>query len=198
VLRGTLRNKGYCSAWNILVQLGCCDDTYYVDDIASMTHNDFISSFIDSQADVKEEICKRFGISSTGEEMKRLIWSGLFSNESIGMQKATPAQALEHILNKKWKLNSGDKDYIVMWHRFKYSHNGKSKEIQAWLSTTGENETDTAMARTVGLPLGVAAKLLLQNKFRSRGVAIPVTPEFYDPILAELREFGIGLVEKES
>lgn len=197
VLRGTLRNKGYCGAWNILAQLGCCDDTYHLDGVAAMTHNDFISSYIESEKDAPAEICRRFGVSPNGEEMKRLNWSGLFSDEKIGLQKATPAQALEHILNKKWNLKSGDKDFIVMWHRFKYSLGGEKKEIQAWLTAVGEDETHTAMAKTVGLPIGIATKLLLQNKFRSRGVAIPVTPEFYSPILAELKELGIGLVEKE-
>lgn len=197
VLRGTLRNKGYCSAWNILAQLGCCDDTYEMENIATMTHSDFMSSFTNSKKNLEEEICQLFGISRDGEEMKRLRWSGLFSNELIGLAKATPAQALEHILNKKWKLQTGDKDFIVMWHRFRYELNGKDKEIQAWLTATGEDEVQTAMAKTVGLPIAIAAKFLLQNKFRSRGVAIPVTPEFYNPILAELKELGIGLTETE-
>lgn len=197
VLRGTLRNKGYCGAWNVLAQLGCCDDTYSMDGIASMTHADFISSFLESGKNSQEQLCKRLGITSDGEEMKRLNWSGFFSNEKVGLEKATPAQALEHILNKKWKLKPGDKDFIVMWHRFKYSLAGKQKEIQAWLTSTGEDEVQTAMAKTVGLPVAIATKLLLQNKFQSRGVAIPVTPEFYNPILAELKELGVGLKEKE-
>ena len=196
VLRGTLRNKGYCSAWNVLAQLGCCDDTYSIDAINAMTHLDFVSSFLDSGRKAQEEICRRFSLKTDGEEMKRFNWSGLFSNENVGLEKATPAQALEHILNKKWKLKTGDKDFIVMWHRFKYLLNGKEKEIQAWLTATGEDEIQTAMAKTVGLPLAIACKLLLQNKIQSRGVVIPVTKELYEPILNELKELGIGLVEK--
>lgn len=196
VLRGTLRNKGYCSAWNILAQLGCCDDSYTMDGIETMTHKEFIASFLNTK-NSEEEIAKRFLVSMDGEEMKRLKWSGFFSDEKIGLTQATPAQALEHILNKKWRLAPGDKDFIVMWHRFKYGLGGKEKEIQAWLTATGENETHTAMAKTVGLPLAIATKLLLQNKIQSRGVATPVTSEFYDPILKELKELGIGLQEKE-
>jgi saccharopine dehydrogenase (NADP+, L-glutamate forming) len=128
--------------------------------------------------------------------MKRLNWSGLFSNEKVGLEKATPAQALEHILNKKWKLQAGDKDFIVMWHRFKYLLNGKEKEIQAWLTATGEDETQTAMAKTVGLPIAIACKFLMQGKIERRGVVIPVTSDIYEPILGELRELGIGLEEK--
>ncbi len=195
VLRGTLRNKGYCNAWNVLAQLGCCDDSYLMEDVKSMTHKDFISSFLDTDKNSEEIICQHFNISIDGEEMKRLRWSGFFTNEKIGLEKGTPAQALEHILNKKWKLKPGDKDFIVMWHRFKYLINGKEKETQAWLTTTGEDETQTAMAKTVGLPLAIACKFLLQGKITSRGVVIPMQKEIYEPVLDELKRLGIELKE---
>jgi saccharopine dehydrogenase (NADP+, L-glutamate forming) len=198
VLRGTLRNKGYCSAWNILAQLGCCDDSYAMENVGSMTHRDFISSFLDSNKKTEDAICSLFGISTDSDEMKRLAWSGFFTTEKIGLEKGTPAQLLEHILNKKWKLNPGDKDFIVMWHRFKFSLNGNEKQIQAWLTTTGEDEVQTAMAKTVGLPLAVACRLLLQNKLKSRGVVIPIIPEIYEPVLHELKTLGISLTEKET
>jgi len=78
-----------------------------------------------------------------GEELKRLRWSELFTEEKIGLEKGTPAQVLEHILNKKWKLKPGDKDFIVMWHRFNYLLNGKEKEIQAWLTATVKTNTNS-------------------------------------------------------
>jgi saccharopine dehydrogenase (NADP+, L-glutamate forming) len=53
------------------------------------------------------------------------------------------------------------------------------------------------MAKTVGLPLGIAAKLLMQGKVTGRGVVIPVEKELYEPILQELGELGIRLKEKE-
>ena len=84
-----------------------------------------------------------------------------------------------------------------MWHRFRYETGGQHSEIQASLVATGTDATYTAMAKTVGLPLGIAAKLLLQNTIKSRGVVIPTQAEFYDPILAELKELGIELNEIE-
>jgi len=198
VIRGTIRNKGYCNAWNVLVQLGCCDDSYQMDNVKSMSHKDFIQSFLNTDSNGEEAICKRFAISKEGEEMKRLRWSGLFTEEKIGLEKGTPTQVLEHILNKKWKLEPGDKDFIVMWHRFKYLINGKEKEIQAWLTSTGEDETQTAMAKTVGLPLAIACKLLLEGKFLSRGVVIPIQKEIYEPVLNELKSWGIRLEEKHT
>jgi len=198
MLRGTLRNQGYCSAWNVLVQLGCCDDSYAMEGVESMRHIDFIQAFLEAkEVSVIEKLCSTFRLAPDGEEMKRLRWSGLFSEEKIGLENGTPAQVLEHILNKKWKLNTGDKDFIVMWHRFKYVLNGKQKEIQAYLTVTGDDEVNTAMAKTVGLPLAIAARLLVEGKIKSRGVAIPVAKEIYDPVLLELGEMGIKLVEEE-
>jgi saccharopine dehydrogenase-like NADP-dependent oxidoreductase len=61
----------------------------------------------------------------------------------------------------------------------------------------GQDETQTAMAKTVGLPLGIAAKLLLQGKIRKRGLAIPIHEEIYAPVLSELNTLGIVFVESE-
>ncbi|MEK6782472.1 MAG: saccharopine dehydrogenase C-terminal domain-containing protein [Bacteroidota bacterium] len=199
MLRGTLRNKGYCPAWNILVQLGCCDDTFQLEGVEKMSHQDFINSFLDfnSSHSVEEKLCAVFKLQQWGEEMKRLRWSGLFSDEKIGLNGGTPAQVLEHILNKKWKLKDGDRDFVVMWHRFQFELNGKLKEIQAHLTAVGADEVNTAMSKTVGLPLAIAAKLLMQGKIKSRGVVIPVIKEIYDPVLSELGELGIKLTELE-
>ncbi len=197
MIRGTLRNQGYCSAWNVLVQLGCCDDSFIMEDSEGMTHRQFIQSFLPAGKSAEEIISSLFNIKIDGEEIKRLTWSGLFSDELIGLEVGSPARILEHILNKRWKLVPGDKDFIVMWHRFRYTQAGKQKCIEAYLTSTGSDEVQTAMAKTVGLPLGIAAKLLLQNTFRAVGVVIPVTFEFYAPILAELSLNGIALQEQE-
>ena len=127
MLRGTLRNKGYCTAWDVLVQLGCCDDSFVMEGVDRLTHRDFINAFLnyDSQLMVEEKLCLAFKIQPNGPEMQRLRWSGFFDRELIGLKEGTPAQVLEHILNKKWKLKSEDKDQIVMWHRFVFMLHGQ-------------------------------------------------------------------------
>jgi saccharopine dehydrogenase (NADP+, L-glutamate forming) len=199
MLRGTLRNKGYCSAWDVLAQLGCCDDTYPLEGVADMSHVSFINSFLEASTTklVEEKLMHKFNLSTDSSEMKRLQWSGLFSKEKVGIERGTPAQVLEHILNKRWKLQPGDRDMIIMWHRFRYEIGGEPKETQAYLMTIGDDEIHTAMAKTVGLPLAIMAKLLLQGRIKSRGVVIPVVKEIYEPVLAELAELGIKLIEIE-
>jgi saccharopine dehydrogenase (NADP+, L-glutamate forming) len=199
MLRGTLRNKGYCGAWNVFVQLGCCDDTYPMEGVERMTHRDFINAFLDHRqgATIEEKLVAQCGLDPKGGEMQRLRWSGLFDDEPVGLSKGTPAQVLEHILNKKWKLEPNDKDLIVMWHRFVYLLNGKQKEIQASLVAKGDDAIYTAMAKTVGLPLGIAAKLILAGSIKKRGVVIPTDAEFYHPVLEELKTLGIELMERD-
>lgn len=199
MLRGTLRNKGFCSAWNIFVQLGCCDDSFQVDGLQNMTHGQFFQSFLPSgNQPLRKRVASQLQLSETAKELDMLQWAGVFSDEPVGLEKGTPAQALEHILNKKWKLATTDKDQIVMWHRFVYESASKTKEIQATLVATGDDSVKTAMAKTVGLPLGIAAKLIAENKIGVRGVVIPTLPEIYEPILSELATLGIELTERES
>jgi saccharopine dehydrogenase (NADP+, L-glutamate forming) len=130
--------------------------------------------------------------------MERLRWSGFFSTEPVGLSQGTPAQITEHILNKRWVLKPQDKDMIVMWHRFGYELAGRNHTIQSSLVVKGSDAVRTAMATTVGLPLGIAARLLLEGSIRTRGVAIPVWPELYIPILAELKQHGIKFFEQRS
>ena len=199
MMRGTLRFNGFTAAWDVLAQLGCTDDSYAMDGVSEMTHRDFIDAFLeaDPEKSVEEKLVRRFGLQPDGPEMLRLSWSGFFEKEKIGLSQGTPAQILEHILNKKWKLHPQDKDLVVMWHRFVYQKKGKKREIQSWLVAKGEDVVHTAMAKTVGLPLAIAAKLLLQGKIKERGVVIPTKKEIYQPVLVELKALGIELVERE-
>lgn len=198
MLRGTLRNEGFCSAWDVLVQLGCTDDSYTMEGVGDMTHRSFLNAFTGYHPTRKleEKIAKQAGVAVDGPEMAKLRWSGFFEDSPVGLTEGTPAQVLEHILNKRWKLDTQDRDLIVMWHRFRYAKDGHGHEVQATLIATGDDAIHTAMAKTVGLPLGIAAKLLLEGKIKARGVVVPVTKEFYDPILAELKKLGVELVEK--
>jgi len=200
MLRGTLRNEGFCATWNVFVQLGCTEDTYQMERVAEMTHRDYINAFLpyDDVKSVEEKLQSRFQLNSDSPEIQKLKWLDLFEKVPIGLNEGTPAQILEHILNKKWKLQPNDKDMIAMWHRFIYELDGRQNEIQATLVATGDDSTHTAMAKCVGLPVGIAAKLLIQGKINQRGVCIPTEKEIYDPVLRELKTLGIELNEIEK
>lgn len=200
MLRGTLRNEGFCAAWNVLVQLGCTDDSFPMEDVDKMTHRGFINSFLPySNVDLLEgKLATCFNLDESGLEIQKLKWSGFFEEELIGLEKGTPAQILEHILNKKWKLDPIDKDMVVMWHRFTYMVENQKREIQSHLILKGVDSVHTAMAKGVGLPLAIAVKLLLEGKLKQRGVCLPVDKEIYLPLLSELSTLGIHSEEIES
>ncbi|MDX5423506.1 MAG: saccharopine dehydrogenase NADP-binding domain-containing protein, partial [Hymenobacteraceae bacterium] len=180
MLRGTLRRPGYCEAWNTFVQLGLTDDSYTLDNSASMTYRSFLEAFLPPATAagqrIEERISLYLGIPADGEVMQKLAWLGLFEEKPVALAGATPAQVLEKILKKKWTLAPGDKDMIVMQHLFEYELDGEKREITSSLVVTGDDEVQTAMAKTVGLPVGILAKLLLQGKISHRGVVIPIYP----------------------
>jgi saccharopine dehydrogenase-like NADP-dependent oxidoreductase len=199
--RGTMRRVGFCRAWDVFVQLGMTDDSYLIDGVDAMTHRDFVNSFLfyHPTDSVETKLAQALRLDLDAEEFRKLKWLNFFNNEAIGLSgPSTPAQILQHILEKKWTLLPEDKDMIAMYHLLSYDLQGKSFELRAHLVVEGENADRTAMAKTVGLPLALAAKFILNGQISSPGVHIPVQAEFYGPVLKELEELGITLVHTTS
>ena len=121
---------------------------------------------------------------------------GLFENEILITDGRTSAKILQFLLEKKWKMKETDKDMILMLHEFEYELNEKKHFLRSSLVVKGENSLRTAMAKTVGLPLGIAAKLILENKMVLTGLHIPIIPEIYEPVLNELHLQGIRFHEE--
>ncbi|MFC2121079.1 saccharopine dehydrogenase family protein, partial [Bacteroidota bacterium] len=200
MFRGTLRRPGFSEAWDVFVQLGCTDDSYEVEDIEKMTWYDFLNCFLRYQPEipVEKKLVKYLKIEPEGVIMQKLRWLGIFENQKIGLKKGTPAKVLQHLLEKKWKLEDDDKDMIVMQHKFIYELNGEKKEIISSMVIKGQNNIHTAMSITVGLPLAIATKFIMTGKIKEPGVHIPVKADYYEPILDELKEYGIDFVEEEK
>ena len=198
--RGTMRRPGYAKAWNAFVQLGMTDDSYTLEDSENMTWREFTNTFLkyDRSIAAEDKLATCVGISEDSDIMYKLRWLGIFSNEKMGIKNATPAQALQHLLEKKWTLDADDKDMIVMQHRFGFTEGGKEKEIVSSMVVEGKDQVHTAMSMTVGLPAGIAVKLILTGVIKETGVVVPVMESVYAPILAELENFGIRFVEKET
>jgi saccharopine dehydrogenase (NADP+, L-glutamate forming) len=195
--RGTLRRPGFCKAWDMFIQLGATDDSYIMENTENLTHREFINSFLfyhpgDS---VELKAAYHLGIGIESDELYKLKWLGVFDNTPIGIKDATPAQILQHILEKKWELSPEDKDMIVMLHRMFYENNGKTMELNSYLVVQGDNNLNTAMAKTVGLPLGIATKMILNKKVTSTGVGLPISKNIYVPALEELERHGISFIE---
>jgi saccharopine dehydrogenase-like NADP-dependent oxidoreductase len=202
IYRGTLRRPGFSRAWNVFVQLGATDDSYYIEDTEHMTYREFINSFLPYHPtdSVELKLYHYMNIPQDSEIIYKLKWLGIFSNTPIGLKRATPAQILEKILKEKWQLKDDERDMIVMWHKFEYRDRETKTTFYrtSSLVVTGKSSKQTAMALTVGLPLAVAAKLVLNGQLHLKGMFIPNIREIYLPVLAELENYGIVFQEKEA
>ena len=198
LFRGTLRRKGYSEAWNVFVQLGMTDDTYKLENSASITNREFINMFLpfNDALTVEEKLCKQFSLTTDSVIFQKIAWLSAFSENKVGMENASPAQILQAICEKKWTLGSEDKDMIVMQHQFEYVQNGEQKKLNSSLLVFGDDSRYTSMAKTVGLPVAIATKLILSGAIKSTGVKIPTTKDIYVPVLKELEENGINFVEE--
>jgi saccharopine dehydrogenase-like NADP-dependent oxidoreductase len=199
--RGTMRKVGFSKAWNMFVQLGMTDDTYSMDNSETMNYRQFVNSFLPYHPTDSVEIKLRLNLKIDQDDVMwdKLLELDIFNpNKIVGLKNATPAQILEKILTDSWTLQPDDKDMIVMYHKFGYEINGVKRQIDSKMVCLGEDQTYTAMAKTVGLPVAIATLQILNGKITTPGVQLPITKEIYLPILAELEALGVIFKEEES
>jgi len=198
IYRGTLRRPGFCDAWNCLVQLGLTDDSYELEDVAAMTYRDFVNAFLwyDENMSVELKVRAYLKLDLNSPAFDKLEWLGLFEPDPIGLERATPAQILQKRIEERWALAEHDRDLIAMLHKIEYELDGERNCVQSSMVTLGTDRVRTAMAKTVGLPTGIGAKLILDGTITHRGVLIPTVPDVYRPVMAELRQHGIVFEEQ--
>lgn len=198
--RGTIRRVGFGKAWQIFIMLGMTDDSYTIEDSEHMSYRDFVNSFLPYSHTDSVELKLRHQLKIDQDD---IIWEKLEEldmfnpNKKVELQNATPAQILQKILMDSWTLQQDDKDMIVMYHKFGYELNGEKHQIDATMVCKGENQTYTAMAKTVGLPVAIATLKVLNKEIQEKGVKIPINKNIYEPILSELIKFDIIFKEKE-
>jgi len=196
--RGTIRRVGFSKAWDVFVQLGMTDDTYIIDDSENMSNRDFVNLFLPYHPTDSVEIKFRHQLKIDQDDViwDKLLELDLFSKSVVtGLKNATPAQMLEKILSYKWTLQPEDKDMIVMYHKIGYEINGEQKQIDSTMVCLGDDQTYTAMAKTVGLPVAIATLKILNGEISTTGVQLPTAKEVYLPILEELEQYGVVFKE---
>ncbi len=198
--RGTIRKVGFSRAWNVFVQLGMTDDTYTIEDSENMSFRDFTNLFLAYSPSDSVELKFRSYLKIDQDDIMwdKFLELDIFNpDKKIGLKNATPAQILQKILSEKWTLEADDKDMIVMQHKFGYQYKEEKRQIESSMVIKGDDQTYTAMAKTVGLPVAMAAVKILNGEIKTPGVQLPITKEVYEPILKELEEYGITFVEKK-
>ena len=196
--RGTIRRVGFSKAWDVFVQLGMTDDTYIIDDSEHMSNRDFVNLFLPYHPTDSVEIKFRHQLKIDQDDViwDKLLELDLFNKSGVtGLKNATPAQMLEKILSYKWTLQPEDKDMIVMYHKIGYEINGEQKQIDSTMVCLGDDQTYTAMSKTVGLPVAIATLKILNGEIQTAGVQLPISKEVYLPILEELEKYGVVFKE---
>jgi saccharopine dehydrogenase-like NADP-dependent oxidoreductase len=181
-MRTTLRYPEFMHGWNELIQLKLTDETKeYETDALSI--KDFFKQHFSTH-------------HLTASSSKQLLYLGLNDDKTlINKGFSSAPDILQFILETKLALLPSDKDMIVMMHEINYEQDGKKHALQSSLIVKGENNIRTAMAKTVGLPLGIAVKLILNHRITVTGLHIPVIKEIYEPILAELKQHKIEFTD---
>jgi saccharopine dehydrogenase-like NADP-dependent oxidoreductase len=182
-IRTTLRYPSYCKGWDAIVQSGLANEV------------DMIQT--------KDFSFKKWSLPVlpfVNEANKTLLeFLGLFDDVLVPVAAKTSADILQYLLEKKLAMQPADKDMIVMLHEIEYeTADGEKKKMESSLVVKGDDSLRTAMAKTVGLPLGIAAKLILEDKLHLTGVQMPIHKEIYEPVLGELEKFGVCFKEMEK
>lgn len=199
--RGTMRRVGFSKAWNMFVMLGMTDDTYTLEGSENMSYRDFVNSFLPYSPTDSVELKMRHELKIDQDDIMwgKLLELDLFNaHKKAGIKNGTPAQILQKILEDTWTLKPGEKDMIVMYHKIGYELKGEKKQIDSTMVCLGDGNKQTAMAKTVGLPVAIAALKILNGEITEPGVHIPIKAEIYKPILAELESYGIRFRESEK
>ncbi|MGY8941008.1 MAG: saccharopine dehydrogenase family protein [Flavobacteriales bacterium] len=197
LIRGTLRGEGFCDGWDALVQLGCVRDHVQMTWEAGASWANWLRSFTPASEggnSLKEAVRAVTGASD--EVLSRLEWLGLMDDDH-GPERlqGTPAEFIQDLLEAKWRLESDDRDMIVMWHRFQYALNGMKHEIISSLYLEGRDSTFTAMSDTVGWPMALAAEAMLQGRIDRVGVDVPLHRDYYEWLLPGLEAMGVRFEE---
>lgn len=157
-------------------------------DLQDMTIEEVKTSLASEVADKMQE---------ANRTVKQLFYLGFDDDETkINKGLCSAADVLQLALEKKLALQPHDKDLVIMKHELEYTQNNISHMLESWLIVKGNDQQHTAMAKTVGLPLGIAAKLILNNTISLKGLHIPIHQAIYEPVLDELAKHDIVFHEQ--
>ena len=194
-LRTTLRHPEFMQGWQSIVALDLTNETptYQTDDLSLC---DFFALHF-KEKNIDWAAFKK-GLENADLFQHQMEFLGLHDNQTlINKGYCSAADVLLFALETKLVLNETDLDMVVMLHEIEYQLDNKKHIVNSLLVVKGENQLHTAMASTVGLPLGIAAKMILNGEIQLKGVHIPIRKEIYQPVLNELEKWGIAFEENE-
>ena len=199
VKRGTYRNVGWCETLRAIVNLGLVNETP-VPSVKGSTFKKAMAYALQAKEtdNLKELAAKKVGIPVNSKVIERMDWLGLFSDEVIP-KADNLLDMLSDRMQEKLSFKEGEIDLLLLRHKFIVENKDKSKDlITSTLIDFGIPHGDSSMARTVSLPMAIATAMMADGRIKATGVRIPNTKDIYEPVLAELENLNIKMVDKRS
>jgi saccharopine dehydrogenase-like NADP-dependent oxidoreductase len=195
VFRGTLRNPGWCATLKKTVELGLLDLEERKWQVS--TFRQFLAQLIGYEGDdIRKATAAYLALETNSFVLDNLEWLGLFGEDPLPLKHGAPIDILTARMLEKMPYAAGERDMLVMQHEFVAQYPDRQEEITATMIDFGIPHGFSSMSRTVGLPAAIASRMVLQGELTRKGVLVPMTPDIYEPVLAELEQLGIRLEEK--
>ena len=197
MLRGTLRNFGWCETLKAIADLGVLKDDSVRTDISKLTPVAWLRQYAPGTGVLRQDVAARLGLAPDHAVLERFAWLGLFDEKPIDLQQGSNLDILAKQMLDRMTLKPRERDMVVLHHEFLAEYPARPAErIFSTLIAFGEPGGDSAMARTVSLPAAIGVRMILHGELKLTGVQIPVVPEIYQPVLAELTRLGIECKER--
>lgn len=199
LVRSTLRYPSFVKGWDFIIKAGLTDGRDKID-AEELTYAGWVAvkAGLPDNNELVDNFKEKFQVDA--KSMKMLEWLRIFEPKLInGENGVSSASVLQDLLERRWKMRTIDKDMVVMQHQVEYERKGQMNKVTSTMITVGENKVFSAMAKTVGLPMGILARKILTKEISTEsllGVHIPVMAEVFNPVLKELAKNGIEFVEQ--
>ncbi|MCP4545297.1 MAG: saccharopine dehydrogenase [bacterium] len=194
LFRGTFRYPGHCATWKALSDCGWLE--LDEQEINGRSFREFFAGLIKSQGDLTVDLAAFLKVEEDADPIYRMTWLGLLGDDPVPGESKSPLDVLAERLEVMLPYKEQERDMIVLKHDFTAEYDDGSQErIVSTLINHGIPGGNSSMARTVSLPVAIAVRMILENKINLTGVHIPVIPEIYEPVLAELETLGITFEE---
>ena len=204
MFRGTLRNFGWCETIKAIADLGVLKDDAVRTGIGNLTPAVWLRGYAPGPGTLRADVAARLEMRENDPVIERFAWLGLFDEKPIGLEQGSNLDILAKQMLDRMAYKPRERDMIVLHHEFvaempqASSPKPRTQSIYSTLIAFGEPGGDSAMARTVSLPAAIAVRMILHGELGFTGVQIPVVPEIYDPVLAELTRLGIECKERKA
>ena len=185
LLRATLRYPGWSETINALRRLGLLAS----ERASAKDWRSFWEQTL-GPGDSVEKVRQALASAGSPAVIERLRALGLFEPQAIP-EEPSVLEALAATMSEALSYGPDEQDMVVMRHEVEARDEAGAYLLRSTLVALGEAGGDTAMARTVGLPIAIGARLVLEGAIWGAGVRIPIDAAIYQPLLAELAEGGL-------